>query len=108
VGIPEVQGTPEGTTSLWGLVFATTPFSVGEQAKFVWRMTGTGPLKVLPIAPDGSARRLLSGPTPHTTSSYHRPGDEWDTGIAFDTPGCWTINLTRTRGAATVYLEVQE
>jgi hypothetical protein len=103
-----VQGTPDGTTSLWGLVFGSLPLKVGEQVKFVWRMTGTGPLRVVPIAPDGSTRRLENGPTPHTTSSYHRPGDEWDTGMTFNTAGCWTIRLSRTAGAATVYLEVSK
>jgi hypothetical protein len=107
-GIPEVEGTPDGTTSLWGLVFGSTPPKVGEQVKFVWRMTGTGPLKVTTVAPDGSSRALLSGPTPHSASSYNRPGDEWDTSITFDTPGCWTIRLTRIHGAAAVYLEVTD
>jgi hypothetical protein len=94
--------------SLWGLIFGgALPFRVGDQVKIVWRMTGTGPLAVTQIAPDGSTRPLTFGPSYHTSSSYHRPGQEWGTGFTFNVTGCWTIRLTRTTGAADAYFEVE-
>ncbi|MCU1428659.1 MAG: hypothetical protein JWL83_2659 [Actinomycetia bacterium] len=81
---------------LWALVFGSLPLRTGEPTKFVWRMTGRGALHVALTAPDGSARRLLWGPIAHTAgSTFHRPGDEWGTGVRFDAAGCWRIHLAR-------------
>jgi hypothetical protein len=102
----EIHGASRDATA-WGLALAThVPPHVGEELKIVWRMTGSGPLRVAVLAPDGSGRHLVFGPERHTSSSYHRPGDEWGTGFRFDTAGCWHIHLTRTDTSADVWLDV--
>jgi hypothetical protein len=71
--------------------------------KIVWRLTGSGPLKVAFTDPTGTSKPLDFGPEPHTGfSSFRRPGDEWGTGFVFDEPGCWSIRLTRAGAKATV------
>jgi hypothetical protein len=101
----EIEGTPSEGISLWGLTFGL-PMVSGRQVKIVWRMTGTGPLAVKLVGPDGATRSLAWGPEYHLSSSYHRPGQEWGTGFAFDRPGCWRIELSRTIGRGEVYLQI--
>jgi hypothetical protein len=103
----EVRGASRDATA-WGLALGPghIPPRSGEQLKIVWRMTGSGPLTVAVVAPDGRARPLVFGPEPHSTSSYHRPGDEWGTGFLFDRAGCWHISLTRADTSADVWLDV--
>jgi hypothetical protein len=103
----EVHGSPDGNVSLWGLIFGRLEVTgSGDMVKIVWRMTGSGDLTVVPFGPDGAARPLVFGPDHHTSSSYHRPGEEWGTGFRFDAPGCWRIQLARTSGQANVYFEI--
>lgn len=103
----EVQGTAPAGNTLYGLVMAQAPLAVREStAKFVWRMTGSGDLIVAVTRPDGSVGALAWGPEPHSGSSYHRPGDEWGTGVDFDAAGCWELAFTRGPVAASVYLDV--
>lgn len=109
------DGTPNevhGTSvhgQLWGLALGPghVPPRSGDDLKIVWRMTGTGPLRVTLIAPDGRRRPLVFGPEAHTVSNYHRPGDEWGTGFRFSSPGCWHIKLTRTTTSGDVWLTVR-
>ena len=42
--------------------------------------------------------------SPHSGSTYDRPGDEWGTGFLFDEPGCWHIHLQRTVRAGDVWM----
>jgi hypothetical protein len=80
----------------WGLVMGPhVPPRLGDPLKIVWRVTGSGPLDVRLIRPDGRSGTLTFGPEPHAVSTYHRPGDEWGTGYRFDQRGCWTITLSR-------------
>ena len=90
-----------------GLVFANTPLRQSPQVKVVWRVTGTGPLMVRSIAPNGDERPLAFGPDPHGTSTFNQPGDEWGTGFAFDREGCWTVYLSRADGTAAAYFVVE-
>jgi hypothetical protein len=69
-------------------------------------MTGTGPLRLTFLSPDGNARPLVFGPEPHSASSYHRPGDEWGAGFQFGSAGCWHIHLARSDVVGDVWLEV--
>jgi hypothetical protein len=85
------------------------PPRAGEQLKIVWRMTGTGPLRVTVAAPDGSRQPLVFGPERHSGgSSFDRPGDEWGTGIRFDTVGCRHIHLARIDASGDVWLDVTD
>jgi hypothetical protein len=94
---------------LWGLVLGPghVPPHLGDELKIVWRMTGSGPLRVAFAAPDGISRPLVFGPEAHAAgSSYHRPGDEWGTGFRFDASGCWHIHLARNDTTGDVWLDV--
>ncbi|TDD24903.1 hypothetical protein [Nonomuraea diastatica] len=105
-GFPEVQGTARDA-ELWGLLFVKeTPLHHGDEIKIVWRMTGEGPLHVRATLPDGAAATLVWGPEEHSGSSWRRPGQEWGTGFVFPKPGCWKVELTRTRGSGHVWLPV--
>ncbi|TDE58215.1 hypothetical protein E1295_06340 [Nonomuraea mesophila] len=105
-GFPEVRGTARDA-ELWGLLFVgETPLRHGDEVKIVWRMTGEGPLRVAASLPDGTAATLAWGPEEHDGSSWRRPGQEWGTGFVFPEPGCWKVELTRTRGSGHVLLEV--
>ena len=74
--------------------------------KIVWRMTGTGPLRVDFTGPNGRGAPLVFGPESHPQSSYRRPGDEWGTGFRFTTPGCWHIRLMRDDTAGDAWIDV--
>ncbi|MEU1384712.1 MULTISPECIES: hypothetical protein [unclassified Nonomuraea] len=92
---------------VWGLLFVSgLPLHRKETTKIVWRMTGEGPLTVRASLPDGTAARLAWGPEEHGGSSWHRPGDEWGTGLVFPKPGCWKIELSRTHGKGHLWLPV--
>ncbi|MEO3790963.1 hypothetical protein ABGB14_12150 [Nonomuraea sp. B10E15] len=105
-GFPEVQGTAQDA-ELWGLLFVKkTPLHHGDEIKIVWRMTGEGPLRVKATLPGGAAATLVWGPEEHGGSTWRRPGQEWGTGFVFPEPGCWKVELTRTRGSGHVWLAV--
>jgi hypothetical protein len=102
----EIHGASTVAT-VWGLALGPhLPPHAGEELKIVWRMTGSGPLRVVFAAPDGTARPLAFGPEPHSASSFKRPGDEWGTGFRFDTAGCWHIHLMRADTSGDVWLDV--
>jgi hypothetical protein len=96
------------TAQLWGLALGPgeVPPRAGDELKIVWRMTGSGPLRIVFTAPDGRQRPLVFGPEAHSASSYHRPGDEWGTGFRFATHGCWHIHLARDDTSGDVWLNV--
>lgn len=107
-GSPEVQGTGHGAR-LWGLImvpFRSPLIRSGDQVKIVWRMTGTGDLRLSAVGPDGRTRRLTWGPEAHGGSSYQRPGDEWGAGYRFDRPGCWDLHAVRGTATADVWVKV--
>ncbi|WP_419818174.1 hypothetical protein [Glaciibacter flavus] len=107
-GFPEVQGTSTDGSTLYGLIMASTvPLAASDDtAKFVWRMTGDGAVTVRVTDPAGHEKTPAWGPERHGGSSYHRPGDEWGTGIVLSQPGCWTVHLHRSTGDADVWLDV--
>ncbi|GLY73253.1 hypothetical protein [Actinoallomurus iriomotensis] len=107
-GGPEVRGTGHGV-GLWGLImvpFRSPLIRSGDRVKIVWRMTGTGELRLSAVDPDGRTRRLDWGPEAHGGSSYRRPGDEWGAGYRFDRPGCWDLHAARGIATADVWIEV--
>ena len=103
----EIQGTSRNA-SLWGLALGPghIPPRAGDELKIVWRMTGTGPLRVTLRAPNGTVRPLVFGPERHGASNFDRPGDEWGTGFRFGSAGCWHVHLARTDTSGDVWLDV--
>ncbi|MDP9867748.1 MULTISPECIES: hypothetical protein [Streptosporangium] len=104
--LPEVRGVARDA-ELWGLLFAPLPLPSGKAVKIVWRMTGSGPLRVSATHPDGAAAELTFGPEEHSGSSWKRPGDEWGTGLVFSKAGCWKVHLSRSTGTGDVWLPVK-
>jgi hypothetical protein len=106
---PEVQGNGQGAT-LYGLIMLATPLPIrtGQEVKIVWRMTGSGPLRLSATSPQGRAVALRWGPEPHGGSNYERPGEEWGAGYLFGSAGCWHLRAQRTQGSADVWLRVQQ
>jgi hypothetical protein len=98
VRIPSERGT------FWALAQGQVPPEVGESLKVVWRVTGTGPLRVTFTSPSGKPKTLDFGPERHLASTFRHPGKEWGTGFGFDTPGCWKIRVAREGAQATVRL----
>lgn len=102
----DLEGAGDGAT-LWAMLFSMRP-TAGDEIKVVWRMTGTGDLAISATGPDGKVVEPVWGPEQHSGSNWNRPGSEWGTGWVFPTPGCWTINATRTTGKGTLVLRVGE
>ncbi|MCW2801528.1 MAG: hypothetical protein JWQ70_3000 [Aeromicrobium sp.] len=105
----EVQGTPtEPGATLYGLMQITPEqrLGVGMVLKFVWRMPGEN-LVLHAIGPDGSVRSPTWGPEEHGGSTFHRPGNEWGTGIKFTKPGCWELRMSTDTSHASVWLKVK-
>jgi hypothetical protein len=99
----EVLGTGHGA-ELWGLLFTMVPLPMGKRIKIVWRMTGSGPLRIVVRSADGTLAKRWFGPEPHGGSNWHRPGDEWGSGFVLTKRGCWGFHLTRTVGGGDVWL----
>jgi hypothetical protein len=104
--LPEVRGVARDA-ELWGLLFAPSPFPTGKTIKIVWRMTGSGPLRVSATHPDGTRATIAFGPEEHSGSNWKRPGDEWGTGLVFPKSGCWKVHLSRDTGTGDVWLPVK-
>ena len=105
--VNEIRGA-SNNAQMWGLVLGPghIPPRAGDELKIVWRMPGTGPLRIAFTAPDGHQQPLVFGPEAHSASSYHRPGDEWGTGFRFVMQGCWHIHLARDDTSGDVWLHV--
>ena len=104
-GFPEIQATVKSTGEVWALLFFDQA-QAGQDAKIVWRITGTGgPFQVKAQHADGTLAQPIWGPEYHGGSSWERPGDEWGTGFNFPKPGCWT--LTATLGATVGEIRLQ-
>jgi hypothetical protein len=107
-GFPEVEGSSD-RVQLWGLIMADgpdNPLRVNEQVKIVWRITGSGELRLTSIAPDGRTHPLQWGPDGHLSSTYRRPGQEWGAGYLFTQPGCWNLHAIRGVATADVWLNI--
>lgn len=101
-GFAEINATTS-ERSLFALVFGDYPAKAGGQTtKIAWRMTGTGPLVLEAVGPNGESLRPAFGPEPHVSSNWSRPGDEWGSGFDFPTAGCWTITASRQDVSANI------
>jgi len=87
-------------------VGAIPPIQVGQLVKVVWRMTGSEPLSATATGPDGQALSLEFGPEFHSSSTYRRAGDEWETGYRFTQAGCWRLGFDRTDTHGEVWVQV--
>jgi len=103
----ELQGVGQGVT-LYGQIMLThvPPVTTRDEAKIVWRMTGSGPLRLSTVGPGGVVGKLAWGPEAHGGSNYDRPGDEWGAGYRFPAAGCWRLHAERTVGSADAWLLV--
>ncbi|MFC6019522.1 hypothetical protein ACFP2T_25350 [Plantactinospora solaniradicis] len=99
--LSELQGVADAGNSLWALLFprGRAGLNSGEEEKIVWRMTGSGALRIQATGPDGATIEPATDPIPHQSSSWSRPGDEWGTTWNFPTAGCWTVQASRAGGA---------
>lgn len=75
-----------------------------QPLKWIWRMTGTGPFRVVAIAPSGMRVNPVWGPARHGGSNWLHPGGEWGTGWFFWERGCWRIHATRGTTHGDVFL----
>jgi hypothetical protein len=81
------------------------PFSIQQEVKIVWRMTGNDDLQVTGLGP-GRTRISAKWITYHTSSNWNRPGAEWGTGFVFPQAGCWDLHATRGSSAGDVWVLV--
>ena len=104
---PEITGRGRGA-QLHGLIMVPRyPIAAGRSTvKIVWRMTGSGPLK-LAAYDSAAAPAPRLGPEEHGGSNYRRPGDEWGSGYRFPRPGCYRLTARRTVGSAEAWLRVR-
>ena len=98
--IPEVQGYSTSGVTLFGL--GPFPVRLGKVTKIVWRMTGSGPITIAAISPNGDRIVPDWGPEEHVGSNWDRPGDEWGTGFRFTEAGCWIVRAARGKDEAAV------
>lgn len=103
--MPELHGIGHNA-ELWVLLFED-PIVAKQEAKIVWRMTGTGDFHIVALSPHGTRLSPSSGPDLHTGSSWNRPGDEWGTLFTFPTPGCWNMHAIRSQASGDIWLMVQ-
>jgi hypothetical protein len=106
-GFPEVRATGAGLQA-WGLMMGPGGGRVrtGQEVKIVWRVTGTGDLRLSMEDPAGRPKALSWGPESHGGSSYQRPGDEWGAAYRFTKAGCWRLKLSRGTAGADVWIQV--
>ena len=111
----DVFGTSAGA-QLWALFHFAGALSgdtigydgvVGKNVKIVFRMTSGVPTVFYAVAPDGRTVAPVSGPTPHTGSTWSRPGWEWGSQFVFDAPGCWRIHAGAGPAQGDVWLVVR-
>ena len=94
----EVVGQATGMR-LGALVFDAAPLPRGREVKIAWHITGAGPVQLSATnLDDGQVTVPTSGPDSHSSSSWHRPGDEWGSLWAFPSQGCWRITGDQANG----------
>ena len=96
-----ISAKPPMAAAFDGLVSQPYPL------KWIWRMTGTGPLRIFAIAPSGQRVNPVWGPDRHSGSNWVHPGGEWGTGWFFWEQGCWRIHATRGKTHGDVFLQLR-
>jgi hypothetical protein len=95
--VPGESFTSAHSAVLKGLVATRNP------VKIVWRMTGSGPLRLVAHGPGAIVRRP-AWQERHSGSTWNRPGAEWGAGIVFPKQGCWRIHASRGSNSGDVWL----
>lgn len=67
----------------------------GDEAKIIWRMTGTGSLVISAVHEDGTRIEPHKADAHSGGSSFSFAGDEWGVFFRFSKPGCWRIHAER-------------
>ncbi len=115
LGGHEVEGTApassggSGPTPVqpWALVTsAAWPPVAGTSVTIDVRMTGAGILGTRALGSDGTTIHPSALPTPHSTSGWTRPGDEYRAVYTFPSAGCWDVNVYRSDTIGDVPLTV--
>ena len=113
---PQVRGTIRRPASLWTLFFLPEQASwsdpsrarfdglVGQEVKIVWRMTGSGPLRLLAYGPAGERLAPIWGPERHLGGNFIHRGDEWGAGFRLPSAGCWKLRATRKTLAGAIWI----
>jgi hypothetical protein len=88
---------------------ASFPPQAGIEDKILWRLEGPGasgaPTFAL-VGPASQTGRLNWGPVLHSSSTWHRPGLEFGTGLLFPAAGCWDVHVTVSQLTGDVYVVV--
>jgi hypothetical protein len=99
---PEVRGTARGGT-VWALTLFRSHYQevavyrglAGRRVEILWRVTGSGTLRVVALGPRGA--RVPARARPDDASAWRRPGRLWRTALVFPRAGCWRVHVaTRT------------
>ena len=97
---------------MWSLLFdgewargndASFTRAVGRAFKIVWRITGSGPLRLTATSRTGTTAGPASGPH-EEGGNWTRPGDEWGSSFVFGEPGCWQVRASRDPSVADVWI----
>jgi hypothetical protein len=88
------------------LVFGSIPPVAGQDSKIVWRMTGSGDIRIWAEDANGVELDPKWGPEGHGSSSWNHPGNEIGTGFVFPHSGCWHIRLWRLDATGDAWLTV--
>jgi hypothetical protein len=94
IGLPEMQADAAGG-EVWALLLSGPTIRANHPTNIVWRATGSGAFQVVALGADIGKLAPASGPDPHGSSNWRRPGDEWGTTFVFPQPGCWQLLVTR-------------
>ena len=92
--------------SVWALLFPTrVPLPVGTALKVVWRVTGTGEIQLHALGPAGETIAPI-WIEPHGGSTFQKPGEEWGSGFALPSAGCWDLRASRRGVSGDIWIWV--
>jgi hypothetical protein len=115
--LPGAQGTAT-RGSVWALFFpslgmhwqpgrAVFTGAVGKDFKIVFRVTGSGPIRLSARGANGTTLTPDWGPQAHGGSTWNRPGGEWGVGFTFPTPGCYRLHAARSGTVGDVWVLIR-
>ena len=96
---------------VWALLSVSVPpskLAVGDEAKMIWRSSGSGDFDVYAISPAGKTVRSDPPITSHGGSNWERPGDEWGSYFELFEPGCWEFRVQHGTESARLWLDIDD